>query len=172
MTAVTPEGGFVVVQAASFPQLINPPPSLADSPASVRYYPAGKPPLLIARGFGPGAGEALLYNDEARHAAFWAGRFALTSPRTTPGVVRLQLGDDEQPLQLVRTFRVEPLAGLPRAEVLSPGPAANGRLADGRLRLQVGFTGGDDVQNMAATVYVSEIDCAKRTCAAWSTPRP
>ncbi len=162
-TAATPDGGFVVVQAASFPQLINPPPSIADSPASVRYYPAGKPPLLIARGFGPGAGEALLYNDEALMQPFGRDDLRAYLPGENPGVVRLQLGDDQQPLQLVRSFRVEPLADLPRAEVLSPGPAADGRLADGRLRLQVGFTGGGDVQNMAATVYVSEIDRAADT---------
>ena len=55
-TAQTGGSGFVVAQAASYPQLINPPPSVADSPASTRYYPAGKPPLLLARGIGPRRG--------------------------------------------------------------------------------------------------------------------
>ncbi len=158
-TAVTPEGGFVVVQAASFPQLINPPPSLADSPASVRYYPAGKPPLLIARGFGPGAGEALLYNDEALMQPFGRDDLRLP-PHGQPGRCA--------PPTRRRRAAAPTRAHFPRRAAGGPAqgrspvarPAANGRLADGRLRLQVGFTGGDDVQNMAATVYVSEIDRA------------
>ena len=158
-TAVTPEGGFVVVQAASFPQLINPPPSLADSPASVRYYPAGKPPLLIARGFGPGAGEALLYNDEALMQPFGRDDLRAYLPTDNPGVVRLTRR--RRASAPTRAHFPRRAAGGP-AQGRSPvaRPAANGRLADGRLRLQVGFTGGDDVQNMAATVYVSEIDRA------------
>ncbi len=158
--AVTPNGGFVVVQAAGYPLLINPPPSIADSPASVRYYPQGKLPLLLARGVGPGADELLLYNNETPMQPFGREDLRALLPAEAPGTMRLQLGDDAAPLQLTRSFRVEPLAGLPTAEVLSPGPAADGRLDDGRMRLQVGFSGGDDVQNMAATVYVSQVDRA------------
>ena len=56
----TDPSGFTVIQADSYPELLFPPASVADSSASVRYFPAGKPPLIVARGVGPGAGEASL----------------------------------------------------------------------------------------------------------------
>ncbi len=84
--------GFVVVQATSYPQLLNPPPSLADSPASVRYYPAGKPPLLIARANGPGVDEPLIFNGDTTMAIFGQGntRALLLSEETD--IVRLTIG--------------------------------------------------------------------------------
>lgn len=148
--------GFAVVQAASYPELINPPPSLANSQASVRYYPAGRPPLLIARAVGPGVGETLIYNNEAEMDIFGQDNTRALLLSEEPTVVRLQLGADERPLQLARSFRLEARTGLPTAEVFSPLPANPGLLEDGRARLQVGFGAGATVTNMAATVYVFE----------------
>ncbi len=147
--------GFAVVQADSYPQLLNPPPSLADSPASVRYYPANKPPLLIARANGPGADEPLIYNGETLMEVFGQGNtraLILSEPVET---VRLQLGDDDQPLQLSGTFRLEPRSDLPEAQVFLPQPNNPGLMEDGRAQLQVGFAGGN-VSGLAATVYVLE----------------
>jgi hypothetical protein len=147
---------FAVIQADSYPQLINPPPSIANSPASIRYYPAGKSPLLIARSVGPGAGEPLLYGDEGALAPFGEDNTYAVMPDDEPTIVRLQLGEDAEPLQLARTFRLEPRAGLPTAEVFSPQADAPGLLEDGRARLQVGF-GSANVEGLAATAYVFEL---------------
>lgn len=147
--------GFGVVQANSYPELINPPPSLADSPASVRYYPANKPPLLIAKAHGPGADEPLIYNGETLMEVFGQGNtraLILSEPVET---IRLQLGDDAQPLQLAGTFRLEPRTDLPEVQVFLPQANNPGLLEDGRAQLQVGFAGGN-VGGLAATVYVLE----------------
>ena len=148
--------GFVVVQADSYPLLLNPPPSLANSPASTRYYPEGKTPLLIARGTGPGASEPLFLKDQGEFAPFGADGNRVLLPSDLSDEIQLQLGSDQEPLQLQRTFRLESRADLPRAEVFSPIGDDTGLLTNGRLPLQVGFGGGADVTNLAATVYVSD----------------
>jgi hypothetical protein len=148
--------GFVVVQAASYPQLLNPPPSLADSPASVRYYPAGKPPLLIARANGPGVDEPLLYNGDTTMEVFGQDNTRALLLTEETNVVRLQLGADTQPLQLARTFQLEGRSDLPKAQVFLPRDDNPGLLEDGRAQLQVGFTGGN-VSGLAATAYVLEL---------------
>lgn len=148
--------GFVVVQAASYPQLLNPPPSLASSPASVRYYPAGKQPLLIARANGPGVNEPLNFNGDTPMAVFGEGNTRALLLTEETNIVRLQLGDDTQPLQLVRSFRLEPRNDLPTAQVFLPRDDNPGLLEDGRAQLQVGFS-GDNVNGLAATAYVLEL---------------
>ncbi len=153
-TAQTGGSGFVVAQAASYPQLINPPPSVADSPASTRYYPAGKPPLLLARGIGPGADEPILYNGNTPLDSFGTDELRTLLLNESPRRITLQLGDDEQPLRLVRDFVLAERDDLPTAEVISPAPGSNGLLDDGRARLRVGFGAGADVANPSATVYV------------------
>lgn len=152
----TDPSSFAVIQAASYPELINPPPSLSNSQASVRYYPAGKPPLLIARAVGPGAGETLLYNGDVEMDIFGQDNTRALLLNEEPDVVRLQLGADTRPLQLERSFRLEARTGLPTAEVFLPLPTDPGLLEDGRARLQAGFGPGATVANMAATVYVFE----------------
>ncbi|MBX3013513.1 MAG: VWA domain-containing protein [Caldilineaceae bacterium] len=148
--------GFAVVQTNSYPELLNPPPSIATSPASVRYYPAGKSLLLVARSSGPGAGEALSLNGKTQFQAWGAsGLKALVVPETT-GEIRLQLGDDKTPLQLVRTFQLEARRDLPRAEIFSPSATASGILENGRVRIQVGFAGNSGIQDVAATIFVSD----------------
>jgi hypothetical protein len=171
--------GFAVIQAESYPQLLNPPPSIADSPASVRYYPAGKPPLLIARGVGPGANEPIYYNDGTELAAFGEEGTRALVLNEEPGTVRLQLGDDAEPLQLVRTFQLEARSNLPQVQVLAPTPAEPGLLPDGRQRLQAGFSGSEAISEMAGTVFVMDttdddrggglvyeaaMNCANRLC--------
>ncbi len=148
--------GFVVVQADSYPLLLNPPPSLANSPASTRYYPEGKTPLLIARGTGPGADEPLFLEDQGEFAPFGADGNRILLPSDLPDEIQLQLGNDQEPLQLQRSFRLESRADLPRAEVFSPIDDSAELLINGHLPLQVGFGGGADVENLAATVYVSD----------------
>ncbi len=161
--SVADGGGFVVVEADSYPELVNPPPSLAESAASTRYYPAGKRPLLIARGVGPAAGEPLSFNGPELMQAFGLANLHYIVPDDDPGQVRLQLGEDKNPLQLIRTFRVEPKVGLPTAKVLSPTASSDGRLPDGRTRLQVGFDGQTPVESVSASVYVFETDLNART---------
>ncbi len=148
--------GFAVVQAESFPQLLNPPPSIADSPASVRYYPVGAAPLLIAQGVGPGAAEPIYINDGTELTAFGETGTRALALTEAPETVRLQLGDDSQPLQLIRTFQLQARDDLPRAQALSPTPSEPGLLADGRQRLQAGFSSGEAISEMAGTVFVSD----------------
>lgn len=116
--------GFIVVQTDSYPQLLNPPPSIANSPASTRYYPAGKPPLLIARGTGPGVGESLLYNSETVLEQFGTTDLKAILLDEQPRQITLQVGADESPLQLVRSFRLKPRRDLPKAQVFSPSSSA------------------------------------------------
>lgn len=158
--AATAGGGFAIVKAASYPQLLNPPPSVANSPASVRYYPAGKPPLLIAVSVGPGAAEPLLLDGETPMDRFGQGNTFALLPADEPATVRLQVGEDTQPLQLVRTFHLEARADLPHAEILSPLPANPGLLPNGQMRLQAGFSGGGEARAESATAYVFEKDAA------------
>lgn len=149
-------GGFAVVRSDSYPQLLNPPPSLANSAASVRYFPAGKPLLLIARSGGPGVAEPLFYDAKTPLLPFAQTELKMLMVNNPPSAVSLQLGDDQAPLQLVRTFRLEARTDLPRAEVFSPNPRGAGLLADGHADLQVGFSSGVDVENLAATVFVTD----------------
>jgi hypothetical protein len=149
-------GGFAVVQTDSYPQLLNPPPSLANTPASVRYFPAGKPLLLLARSGGPGASEPLLLDSETQLQPFAQSELKTLLLNDPPPILNLQLGADQAPLQLVRSFRLEARRDLPRLEVFSPLDDATGIRADGHAVLQVGFSGGVEVQSLAATVFVTD----------------
>ncbi len=149
--------GFVVVQTDSYPELLSPPPSIANSPASVHYYPAGKPLLLIARSNGPGAAEELLYNGKTALKAFGQDNTKMLLLKDEkPSEIKLQLGNDTAPLQLVRSFQLEPRADLPQVAIFSPQPINSGLTADGHAHLQVGFSGNAGVQNLAATAYVTD----------------
>jgi hypothetical protein len=156
MAELNDDGGFAVVQTASYPQLLNPPPSLANSPASVRYYPAGKPLLLIARSGGPGAAEPLLYDGKTPLEPFAQTELKTLLLNNPPAELSLQLGDDPTPLRLVRTFRLEARSDLPRVEVFSPIPSGEGLLPDGHLLLEVGFGGGIEVENLSASAFVTD----------------
>ena len=105
--------GFAVVQTNSYPELLNPPPSIATNPSSVRYYPAGKPLLLVARSSGPGANEALYFNGKTPFKPWGESGLKALPLREESGEIRLQLGDDKTALQLVRTFRLEARRDLP-----------------------------------------------------------
>ncbi|RME53779.1 MAG: VWA domain-containing protein, partial [Caldilineae bacterium] len=175
---------FAVVQADSYPELIFPPPSALNSPASVRYYPAGKQPLLVVRGAGPAAGEPLLLDGQTPIPPIGQdgnGVDALAAiPLPGGDEVTIQLGEDKGPLQLRRTFRLQARGDLPRVEVFTPRSDNAGILEDGRIHLEVGFGPGLPVQGLAATVYVNDITedeqggdrpvyqaemtCVERTC--------
>ncbi len=153
---------FAVIRAASYPELIFPPPSALTSPASVRYYPAGKQPLLVVRGAGPAAGEPLLLDGRTPIPTFGKDAGGVDALGAIPystasNEVTIQLGEDNTPLQLRRTFRLEGRADLPRLEIFSPRPDDPGLLDDGRARLQVGFGPGLPVNGLIATAYVSDI---------------
>lgn len=148
--------GFAVVQTDSYPELLNPPPSIANSPASVHYYPAGRPLLLIARSNGPGAAETLLYNGKTPLPVFGQDNTRMLLLKEQPKDIKLQLGDDKAPLQLVRSFQLEPRADLPQVAIFSPKPTDPGLLDDGHARLQVGFGGNAGVEGLVATVYVTD----------------
>lgn len=153
---------FAVIRAASYPELIFPPPSALSSPASVRYYPGGKQPLLVVRGAGPAAGEALLLDGRTPIPTFGKDAGGVDALGAIPyptarDEVTIQLGDDDRPLQLRRTFHLEGRADLPRLEIFTPRPDDPGLLDDGRARLQVGFGPGLPVTGLVATAYVSDI---------------
>jgi len=148
--------GFAVVQTNSYPELLNPPPSIANTPASVHYYPAGRPLLLIARSNGPGAGETLLYNGKTALQAFGQDNTRMLLLKEEPKDVKLQLGNDTEPLQLVRSFQLEARADLPQVAIFSPKPTAPNLLDNGHARLQVGFAGNAGIQELAATAYVTD----------------
>jgi len=148
--------GFAVVQTNSYPELLNPPPSIATSPASVRYYPAGKSLLLVARSTGPGAEEAIYLNGKTPLEPFGESGLKALILREETGEIRLQLGDDQSPLQLVRTFRMEARTDLPKAEIFSPSGTTSGILENGHVRLNVGFTSAAGLQELAATVFVTD----------------
>jgi hypothetical protein len=149
---------FAVVQANSYPELIFPPPSVPNTPASVRYYPAGNAPMIVARGVGPAAGEPILLDGQTTIPTL-GGNSALAAMAVPPGTDRiaLQLGEDRTPFQLRSNFTLEGSADLPRAEVFSPAPGNPGLLEDGRVRLEVGFGPGVPVGGLQATVYVADI---------------
>lgn len=163
--------GFAIVQANSYPELLNPPPSVANSSASVRYYPAGSPPLLVARGVGAEADEPLLYNGQTPMQPFGDSGAKALILDVQPSEARIQLGDQTTPLRLEKSFRLEPRTDVPKAEVYTPIPTNLGLLNDGRALLQVGFdqigavAGGDQgstdgvnsVLNVAASVYVADV---------------
>ncbi|MBX3052971.1 MAG: VWA domain-containing protein [Caldilineaceae bacterium] len=153
---------FAVIRAASYPELLFPPPSALSSPASTRYYPAGKQPLLVVRGAGPAAGEALLLDGRTPIPTFGKDAGGVDALGAIPystasNEVVIQLGDDATPLQLRRTFHLEGRADLPRLEVFTPRPDDPGLLDDGRARLQAGFGPGLPVEGLVATAYVSDI---------------
>src|SRR5262249_35042735 len=146
--------GFVVIQTDSYPELLNPPPSIANSPASVHYYPAGKPLLLLARSNGPGANETLLYNGKTPLPTFGQDNTRMLLLKDEkPTEIKLQLGDDNAPLQLVRSFQVQARTDLPQVVIFSPLPTNPGITDDGHAHLQVGFNGNAGLQGLAATVY-------------------
>ncbi len=175
---------FAVVQTDSYPELLFPPPSALNSQASTRYYPAGRPPLLIARGVGPAASEPVLLNGQTP-LPLWVqepvhGRLVGQPLPVTDGTVVLQLGEDPAPLQLRRTFRLEARPDLPQAQVIAPTRDNPGLLEDGRLHLEVAFGPGPPLQALMAqvfvmdvtesadvsgpTVYQAQMACVERTC--------
>ncbi len=173
---------FAVVQADSYPELLFPPPSVQDNPASTRYYPTGKAPLVVVRGAGPAADEPLLLDGATpipslgqaglSYAPLWGalpgggedisratvgrnmGALQLSG---SPEEVTIQLGEDERPLQLRRTFQLQARDDLPRAQVFSPSVNDIGILSDGSLQLQIGFGPGALLREVQATVYVTDM---------------
>jgi hypothetical protein len=148
---------FAVIQADSYPELLFPPPSAANSPASIRYYPAGKTPLIVARGAGPAAGDPLLLNGQMPIPSMGTGNFASMPLPAASNEISIQLGSDSTPLQLQRSFRLAALPDLPGVEVVSPTPANPGILEDGRTRFEIGLAPGADVENVQAIAYVTDI---------------
>ena len=149
---------FTVVKASSYPELVFPPPSVAGSPASARYFPAGSTPLIVARGAGAAAGEPILLDGQA--AIPRRGNSGALSAMPLPANKRsltLQLGEDRSPLQLQRDFTLTPRQDLPRAEIFSPAAGNSAILEDGRARVQVGFGPGVPVQSLQASVYINDV---------------
>lgn len=153
---------FAVVQADSFPELLFPPPSVHRNPASIRYYPVGRSPLIMLAGAGPAAAEPLLLNGTTQIPVLGqdplSGRaVALHQLSGSPDHVTVQLGEDSHPLQLRRTFRLQARDDLPQARVVSPRPDGGGILEDGSLQLQVGFDLDASVRDVEVAAYVSDI---------------
>ena len=155
---------FAVVQADSYPELLFPPPGVHGNAASTRYYPAGKSPLVVVAGAGPAADEPLVLNGNLPVPLL--GQDPVSGPRTVAvqqlsgGVeeVTVQLGEDREPLQLRRTFRLQTSEELPKAQVFSPSAGNPGILQDGSLQLQVGFGPSIQLDDLQAAVYVTDLD--------------
>ncbi len=154
---------FAVVQADSYPELLFPPPSVQGNAASARYSPAGKSPLVVVAGAGPAADEPLMLNGNLPIPLLGqdplSGR-TVAVQQLSGGVeeVMIQLGEDREPLQLRRTFRLHTAADLPKAQVFSPSASNPGILQDGSLQLQVGFGPGIRLEDIQAAVYVTDLD--------------
>ncbi len=153
---------FAVVQADSYPELLFPPPSVQGNAAATRYYPAGKAPIVIIAGAGPAADEPLMLNGNIPIPVLGqdpvSGR-TVAAQQLDRGAeeVTIQLGEDREPLQLLRTFRLQASEDLPKAQVFSPSANSPGILQDGSLQLKVGFGPGVQVQDMQAVVYVTDL---------------
>ena len=171
---------FAVVQADSYPELLFPPPSVQGNAASTRYLPAGKSPLIVVAGAGPAADEPLMLNGNLPIPLLGqdpiSGR-TVAAQQLTGGVeeVTVQLGEDREPLQLRRTFRLHSAQPLPKAQIFSPSASNPGILQDGSLQLQVGFGPGVQLDDLQAAVYVTDLDggdmvyrrrinCGERVC--------
>ncbi|MXZ19294.1 MAG: VWA domain-containing protein [Caldilineaceae bacterium SB0665_bin_25] len=154
---------FAVVQADSYPELLFPPPSVLGNAASARYYPAGKSPLIVVAGAGPAADEPLMLNGNLPISLLGqdpiSGR-TVAVQQLSGGVeeVAVQLGEDREPLQLRRTFRLQTSEELPKAQVFSPSASNPGILQDGSLQLQVGFGPSVQLEDLQAVVYVTDLD--------------
>lgn len=154
---------FAVVQADSYPELLFPPPGVHGNAASTRYYPAGKSPLVVVAGAGPAADEPLVLNGNLPVPLLGqdpvSGR-TVAVQQFSGGVeeVTVQLGEDREPLQLRRTFRLQTSEELPKAQVFSPSAGNPGILQDGSLQLQVGFGPSIQLDDLQAAVYVIDLD--------------
>ena len=154
---------FAVVQADSYPELLFPPPSVHGNAASTRYSPAGKSPLVVVAGAGPAADEPLMLNGNLPIPLLGqdpvSGR-TVAAQQLSGGVeeVMIQLGEDREPLQLRRTFRLHTAEDLPKAQVFSPSASNPGILQDGSLQLRVGFGPGVQLEDLQAAVYVTDLD--------------
>ena len=154
---------FAVVQADSYPELLFPPPSVQGNAASTRYYSAGKSPLVVVAGAGPAADEPLMLNGNLPIPLLGqdplSGR-TVAVQQLSGGVeeVMIQLGEDREPLQLQRTFRLHTTEDLPRGQVFSPSANSPGILQDGSLQLQVGFGPSVQLEDIQAAVYITDLD--------------
>ncbi len=154
---------FAVVQADSYPELLFPPPSVQGNAVSTRYYSAGKSPLVVVAGAGPAADEPLMLNGNLPIPLLGqdplSGR-TVAVQQLAGGVeeVMIQLGEDREPLQLQRTFRLHTTEDLPRGQVFSPSANSPGILQDGSLRLQVGFGPSVQLEDIQAAVYITDLD--------------
>ncbi len=98
---------LVVVQTATVPELVYPPPATPSSAAAPYYAPTGKPVLAMARVMGPGSGEPLKLNEATLLEPIAAGDPLRWIVLPGSGDLTLQVGEDAGPLQIRRTFRVE-----------------------------------------------------------------
>lgn len=171
---------FAVVQADSYPELLFPPPSVQGNPASIRLYPSGKSPIAIFAGAGPAAAEPLLLNGNTGIPILGedpvSGR--MVAAQQLPGGVEevtVQLGEDREPLQLRRNFRLQASDNLPALQVLTPSASNPGILEDGSMQIQIGFGPGEQLQDLQAAVYITDlssgqivyrrqISCGGQTC--------
>lgn len=148
--------GFAVIQADSYPELLFPPASVADSSASVRYYPAGRAPLVVARGVGPGAAEPLLLNGDTPLLPVGENNIYALQLSGQVSEAVLQLGQDGSPLQLLRRYRLEARSDLPQAQPIAAGGQETELLPDGRVRLQATFGPAQEIQNLAGQLYITD----------------
>ena len=148
------DGGFVVAQTETVPELIYPPASVPGSATAPHYVPTGKPVLVLAKIAGPGGSEPLRLNENTLLEPLAPGnpvRWTVLPGGT--GDLTLQVGEDTTPLQIRRTFHLETRADLPTALALSPAPGA-ACLPGGTLSLKAGFGPGSEVDDLQAMVYV------------------
>jgi len=147
---------FVVAQTRTYPTLVHPPPSLPGSAAAPHLVPVGKPIAIIARVVGPGSSEPLRLDGTSELPALTAdGSLRWTVLPSGTSSFTLQVGDDQQPLQIRRQFRLEARPDLPMALALSPAPGSP-CLPGEPCTLQAGFGPGAEISELQGVVYVND----------------
>lgn len=148
------QGAFAVANTDTYPTLLSPPSSIAESPTSVRYAPSGKPLLLVGGIHGPAGEDPLLLDGTAPLQPLTAdGQVRwITAP---PGrkEIMLQVGSDTAPLQIVKHFSIEMRSDLPKLQADSPSATA-GCVPNNSCPFQMSFGPGPEVTELRGRAYV------------------
>lgn len=159
-------GAFVVVRAETSPQIVYPPPVTTVDPSAVRIVPSGKSVLLVSQVEGPGLGETLyLEGKSALKPISIDKRLSFLEVSAGERRVVLQVGNDARPLQLRRTFVLEPRDGLPRAQAQKP-VCVPGQPCE----LKVTFGPGAAVSDLGGMVFVADQVSGQEPVPVYSAP--
>ncbi len=165
--------GFIVARTRTYPDLVQPPPSVEGSSAALHYYAAGRPVFLAAKAVGPvGDEELLLDENTALGPLSTNGKLRYAQVPAGTAQVRLQVGSDTKPLIIRRDYRLAAVKDVPEPQAAVPQCAPNAP-----CQLMVSMKPGPPISDLHAVVYVSdttadnapryeqEMACTDRQCA-------